>query len=353
MPLTTLPEKEDASIGREKSQIGATPNLDNYVPVEEWERIKTYLIDVCDEAGVHSGETGSLNARLEAVEDLFGIPTTQDAGATYVLSEADRGRFILLTHATPTLSITSAVPDGFWCLVMGTQGVVILDGSTLTGGVIADDGLYEDDPVQTAGAGGIVSLHMISIPAFPEPPVLYAKVWGELLRRDDYASQIGALGAAADSFTLATLNTAITDANLDAAGTARPPTNHASNHFAGAGDEIEPGDINALPEDTVIEDSAATSRTLSASDRNKLIRFTAGAGCEVTIPHTVAAGISFALLQGAGAGPITVIGSGGMTIVTLADYDAESAGEHALIVATVIVTGASGVTKLYGELALA
>lgn len=43
MPLTA-PTKTDGSIGRVKSDIGSAPNLDNYVPAAEYERLKDALI---------------------------------------------------------------------------------------------------------------------------------------------------------------------------------------------------------------------------------------------------------------------------------------------------------------------
>lgn len=63
-PLTTLPEKTDESIGRVKVDSGEAPNLDNYVPAEEYERLKQAIIDIAAEVGVHAGDVGSLNARL-------------------------------------------------------------------------------------------------------------------------------------------------------------------------------------------------------------------------------------------------------------------------------------------------
>jgi hypothetical protein len=84
MPLGSIPTKTDGNIGRVKSDIGAAPNLDNYVPSTEYETIKTYLIDVCAEVGVHAGTAGTLNDRVDALE-LAGGGTLQaayDAGNT-------------------------------------------------------------------------------------------------------------------------------------------------------------------------------------------------------------------------------------------------------------------------------
>lgn len=73
MPLTT-PTKTDGSIGRVKSDIGAAPNLDNYVPAAEYERLKDAVIDLYEHL--------TPIWQLEEAADMGGGVSLQRAGSS-------------------------------------------------------------------------------------------------------------------------------------------------------------------------------------------------------------------------------------------------------------------------------
>jgi hypothetical protein len=85
MPLTSQPTRADqpsaTGIGRAKSDDVDHPatDLDVDYPAAEHEKIKDFIIDVCDEVGNHSGTTGSLNSRVNTNE---GAITALQVGAT-------------------------------------------------------------------------------------------------------------------------------------------------------------------------------------------------------------------------------------------------------------------------------
>lgn len=68
MGLTSLPTKTDGSLGRVKSTLpdsDPSPDLDYYVTAAEHEAIKTAVVDIANEVGLHDGSTaGSINSLL-------------------------------------------------------------------------------------------------------------------------------------------------------------------------------------------------------------------------------------------------------------------------------------------------
>ena len=68
MGLTSLPTKTDGSLGRVKSTLpdsDPSPDLDYYVTAAEHEAIKTAVVDIANEVGLHDGSTpGSINSVL-------------------------------------------------------------------------------------------------------------------------------------------------------------------------------------------------------------------------------------------------------------------------------------------------
>jgi hypothetical protein len=91
MPLTTQPTRADqpsaTGIGRTKSDDVDHPptDLDVDYPAAEHEKIKQFVIDVCDEVGNHTG-SGSLNSRVSTNEGAIttntGAITALQVGAT-------------------------------------------------------------------------------------------------------------------------------------------------------------------------------------------------------------------------------------------------------------------------------
>lgn len=85
---------------------------------------------------------------------------------------------------------------------------------------------------------------------------------------------------------------------------------------------------------------AGATYTLTADDLYNYLIFTNAAGCVVTVPSDATAlwssaitGIQpvFALQQGTTAGPVTVVGAGGVTVNTLAIFQLKSYGPNAVL----------------------
>ncbi len=91
MPLTSQPSKIDASIGRVKSDNQPVEDLNTQVPAAEWERIKSYIIDVCDEVGNHVGAAGDLNTRIDAVETALASAVILADGTIPMAADLDLG----------------------------------------------------------------------------------------------------------------------------------------------------------------------------------------------------------------------------------------------------------------------
>lgn len=114
MTLTSLPTKSDASLGRVKTEVAAPPNLDNYLAVSELEAIKTFLVDVCGEVGIHVGTAGDLNTRVDALESAGPVVDGDFAGAyAGALVRTGAGTYAALKHnlaatAAPTVGDDSA-----------------------------------------------------------------------------------------------------------------------------------------------------------------------------------------------------------------------------------------------------
>lgn len=314
MPLTVIPEKTDSSLGRPKTQIGATPNLDNYVPVEELERIKQFLIDGCDEAGVHVGTAGSLNERTAALElpEIVDVNTT-----TRLMSDADRGKLFVFRHADGcAVTLPDSLPDGWMAvfLQIDDDAVTFAGSGSIT---LAPLGEYDTDTPQTRGSGARVLVEIVTVTGLGK----VAKLSGELLRATDYAAEIGVLPA---SLTLAELNAAVSDANVMAVGDA--PTAHAASHAVGGSDAVSADQIQAARRDLQVMTTAVNTFTPAASNRNTLVVFTDGDGCEVTIPDADALpdGWRIWLMQGHADGRVRVLAGGSGVIVE--GHPAETGG---------------------------
>ncbi len=122
-----------------------------------------------------------------------------------------------------------------------------------------------------------------------------------------HATSIANLGAG----TLAQLNVALTGATLDEAGTARPPTTHASDHVGGS--------------DPIPNATAGTAGLMPAADKSKLDGYPATpAGFETTSSKGVAGG--YASLDGGGKIPAAQIPAVALpTVSVVADATARLA----------------------------
>jgi hypothetical protein len=103
MPLNALPTKTDDSIGRVKSDSRALTNINTQVPAAELERLKTAILDIASEVGIHDqdGPFSSLNARVLALEEADLVDSLQEAyegGA--VISVAAGTGFVGIENAT-------------------------------------------------------------------------------------------------------------------------------------------------------------------------------------------------------------------------------------------------------------
>lgn len=85
----------------------------------------------------------------------------------------------------------------------------------------------------------------------------------------DHAPKAHLLGAHTED-TLANLNAKISDADLDAAGTARPPTAHKASHQVGGGDEISVAGLSGELADNQTPKAHATSHKAAGADELKL-----------------------------------------------------------------------------------
>jgi hypothetical protein len=183
MPLTSQPTKVDASIGRVKSDALAIDDIDTQVPAAEWERIKDFLIAVCDEAGVHVGTEGSLNTRTDELE----LPEVVDVNTTTrTMTAADRGKlFACRNGAGCEITVPDSLPDGWRAAFLQTTDPVTFVWSGAGGLIgIAE---HEDTPFQSGGLNAIVRLEIASVVG-----TKVGKLSGELLRAADYVAQIGA-----------------------------------------------------------------------------------------------------------------------------------------------------------------
>lgn len=70
----------------------------------------------------------------------------------------------------------------------------------------------------------------------------------------------------------------------------------------------------------IVEDG--TTRTLSAGDHGRTILCTHASGCAIAVPHTLAAGTA-CIVRALGGAPVTVAGSGGLTVRPSPGCDAE------------------------------
>ncbi len=106
----------------------------------------------------------------------------------------------------------------------------------------------------------------------------------------------------------------------------------------GGGVTVSPGPNPVITSTRVlVTTEATTARTLTVDDLYTLINCTNAAGCTITVPADVTLAWDgtitpiFAFHQDAGAGQITVVVAGGVTINTLSIYKKKSFGPFAIL----------------------
>lgn len=163
-----------------------------------------------------------------------GAVDEEVTGTTRTLTAADRGKLLIFTNAAGcALTIPDTLPDGFKVdvLQMDDDAVTFAGSGSIT---LAPLGEYETAPPQTQESGARVCIEIATAPGVGK----IAKLSGELLRAADYAAQIGALGSAADSFSLGAFNSALSGATVDDAGQPRTPNAHAASHAKNGSDPL-------------------------------------------------------------------------------------------------------------------
>lgn len=130
---------------------------------------------------------------------------------------------------------------------------------------------------------------------------------------------------------------AVTLVAADVSGVVPSADKNAANGVAGLGSNSRIAAAQAALSETVTD--ATTSRSLTAADHGKTVKFTNGSAIAVTAPDSLPDGFMCALWQ-AGAGQITVGVSGSVTL--RARKTAKSAAQYALI----------GVQRIDGDIAV-
>lgn len=111
------------------------------------------------------------------------------------------------------------------------------------------------------------------------------------------------------------------------------------------------GDLAHRPE-VVTEDGA--TRTLAEDDDGRMIRCTLAGGCEITVPTGLPLGWTCTVVQAAGAGSVTVVSDGTVTLEAPASAASPVAvGEEGALIGITVVDASSGadVALVYGNLA--
>ena len=109
--------------------------------------------------------------------------------------------------------------------------------------------------------------------------------------------------------------------------TGKPGQNGSDATVNQANVEAAVGGPVALKSLPVTTDSG-TSRTLSSSDNNTLIKFTSSSAVTVTVPNSLAVGFHCAILQ-AGTGTVTIVAGSGATLNNV-DGDLSLAARYAI-----------------------
>lgn len=119
MGLTALPTNEDGSLGRDKVDLDAVPELQHYVPAQEYNNLVDAVVDLAEEVGLSDGSTpGSLVKRIGDIEggggDLIlewnGVDISQFAAAETWNSAAQGGGNA--TPGTLSVAVDAAAPGG-------------------------------------------------------------------------------------------------------------------------------------------------------------------------------------------------------------------------------------------------
>lgn len=130
MPLTSQPVKTGGSIGTVKVDTATPPNTTNYVPAAEFEKIKDFLIDVCDEVGNTTDADNPLNDRVDTLEtNTTGTVAPEAVGrANAAGSDADLARADHVHDGGPVAVSAIDDTDSPWDMET-THQVVLVDSS--------------------------------------------------------------------------------------------------------------------------------------------------------------------------------------------------------------------------------
>lgn len=106
--LTTIPTETDGSLGRDKADQQAVPDLDHYVPAAEWNTVKSTVKDLADTVGtLVDPEEGTIEARLVsgASSRILCRPTAATATTGNLVSTTP----VKDTYAAATIAYSSTI----------------------------------------------------------------------------------------------------------------------------------------------------------------------------------------------------------------------------------------------------
>lgn len=167
MGLTVQPTKVDGSIGRNKTDTpGAPPyDPDHQQAAAEMERLKTALIDVCNEVGLHdASEAGTLVKRmLDAEADITSAQSDITAAQSDIsnLQAVSRDANKILSKSIPAFPVS-----GKKALLYDASGAVLVWGST----TLQD--AYDAGKTITTDSTNPVTIDGSAVTPFPIPLAL-------------------------------------------------------------------------------------------------------------------------------------------------------------------------------------
>ncbi|MEQ8721048.1 MAG: hypothetical protein RID81_07210 [Sandaracinaceae bacterium] len=114
MAITNIPSNADGSAGRDKSDLEQVPDLDHYVPAQEWNTVKRAAVEAASTIGLTaSPAAGTIEARLSAVEGGAGVRAVVEALSDTTMADADSGKVIRCSGGgVVTITVNAGLTPG-------------------------------------------------------------------------------------------------------------------------------------------------------------------------------------------------------------------------------------------------